>query len=326
MSRRVTISSVSLAPFRPPGRTGYPEMVDGVIGHLDEQLGRVLPDRPDLVVLPEACDRPEGLTRGERADYYRARGDRVLDRCRETAVARRCYIAYSAVMEDGDGRWRNSTRIIDRQGGIAGTYSKNHLVIEENTVCGLEYGREAELIRCDFGTVACAICFDLNFDRLRLRYAALKPDLVIFCSMYHGGLMQACWAYSCRAHFVSAIGGNTPGAVISPVGREIASTTNYFSTVTASVNLDCLVVHLDYNREKLEAMKRKYGPGVTIDDPGRLGSVLVSSNMDGLAAGELAAEFRLELLDDYFRRALAHREGALAAGGGGREGGSGEEK
>jgi hypothetical protein len=196
--------------------------------------------------------------------------------------------------------------ILDRKGDTAGIYNKNHVVIEERTVQNILYGKEAPLIECDFGRVACAICFDLNFDELRLKYAAAKPDLIVFCSMYHGGLMQRYWAYSCRAHFVGAIH-NNPCAVISPVGEILASSTNYQDYVTTTVNLDCRVCHFDYNGQRFREIKKKYGPQVKITDPGYLGSVLVSSETEALTVDQVIDEFHVEGLDDYFARALAHR-------------------
>jgi len=196
--------------------------------------------------------------------------------------------------------------LIDRDGEVAGIYSKNHVVIEETTEYGILCGKNADLIETDFGTVACAICFDLNFDELRLKYAAQKPDLILFSSMYHGGLMQSYWAYSCRAHFVGAIQG-LPSAIISPSGETLAETTNYFNYVTHTVNLDCKLVHLDYNREKITAAKEKYGRGFIMKDPGKLGSVLLSCELEDLTIDEIIEEFEIETLDAYMERALKHR-------------------
>jgi len=187
-----------------------------------------------------------------------------------------------------------------------GVYNKNHVVIEETTESGILCGREAPVFDCDFGRVAFAICFDLNFDELRLKYAKARPDLIVFSSMYHGGLMQAYWAYSCRAHFVGAISG-LPCEIRDPQGDVIASSTNYFDFVVADVNLDCCLAHLDYNWSRLRAMKAKYGPKVTIKDPGFLGSVLITSEHETVTADEMVREFEIELLDDYMARALAHR-------------------
>jgi hypothetical protein len=95
--------------------------------------------------------------------------------------------------------------------------------------------------------------------------------------------------------------------VIDPLGRTVATTTNYYDHVTTTVNLDCCLVHLDNHWEKLEALKRAYGPEVSILDPGYLGPVLVSSESPERSVGQLLAEFAIEPLDDYFERARAVR-------------------
>lgn len=118
--------------------------------------------------------------------------------------------------------------------------------------------------------------------------------------------MQAYWAYSCRCHFVGAVAG-LPCEIRTPLGEVIASNSNYFDYVVATVNLDCRLVHLDYNWNRLKALKAKYGPKVTIEDPGCLGSVLVTSEHEAISVEQMIQEFDIELLDDYMQRALAHR-------------------
>ena len=91
------------------------------------------------------------------------------------------------------------------------------------------------------------------------------------------------------------------------MGQIIASNTNYFNFAVAKVNLDCELAHLDYNWERLRKLKAKYGPKVTISDPGCLGSVLITSQHETISVEEMIKEFEIELLDDYFARALAYR-------------------
>ncbi|MDG0813515.1 carbon-nitrogen hydrolase family protein [Cohnella rhizosphaerae] len=225
----------------------------------------------------------------------------------DIARERRCYIAYPTLRLQEDRSWRNSVALIDRNGDLAGEYAKNHLTLGEIEDYGVACGTEAPVFDCDFGKVACAICFDLNFDRLRLQYVEAKPDLILFPSMYHGGLMQPYWAYSCRSHFVGAIGGGQPSAVLSPVGEVLASSTNYFDYATTTVNLDCAVVHLDYNMAKLAPLKAKYGSKVKIADPGYLGSVLISCETDECTVLDMIEAFHIERLDDYLERALNGR-------------------
>ena len=304
MANYVKISTIGPRPLAENPGQGQ-AAVDRMIAFWEGKLAQVLPDRPDLIVLPEACDRYPAHSMAERLGYYRARGNQVREFFGDVAREHRCHIAYSAAREMPDGTWRNSTQVIGRDGQVLGTYNKNHVVVTETTEGGILCGRDAPVIECDFGRVGCAICFDLNFDEIRLKYVRAKPDLILFSSMYHGGLMQGYWAYSCRAHLVTSIAG-PPSAILSPVGNVLASTTNYFDFVTARVNLDCQVVHLDFNWQKLEAMKAKHGPRVSIYDPGYLGAVLIASESDEKTIDDLVEEFEIERLDDYWARSLAH--------------------
>jgi hypothetical protein len=303
----VKIATLGPRPLSIDASTEPQKVVDKMISHWRNRFAQVLPDRPDLIVVPEACDRPAGFGLDKRLKYYRVRKRQIQDFFAKVAQENNCYIVYSAAREMKDGTWRNSSTLIDRKGNVAGIYNKNHPTIgeiEEGILCG----KDASIIECDFGWVAFAICFDLNFDELRLKYVKAKPDLLIFTSMYHGGLMQAYWAYSCRCHFVGAIAGRaTPSEIRNPLGQVVASNTNYFDFAVATVNLDCALVHLDYNWERLRKLKAKYGPKVKITDPGCLGSVLVSSEDEKISVEEMVKEFEIELLDDYMARALAHR-------------------
>jgi len=291
--------------------TELQQVVDIMIDHWRKKFALVLPDKPDLIVVPEACDCPSGWPLDKQQEYYRVRKDQVQNFFAKVAKENNCYIVYSAIRETEDGSWRNSSVLLDRKGNIAGIYNKNHPMVEETTQAGILCGRDVTIIDCDFGRVGFVICFDLNFDELRLKYVKAKPDLLIFSSMYHGGLMQAYWAYSCRCHFVGAIAGDgTASEILDPLGRVIASTTNYFDYVTTMVNLDCCLAHLDYNWGRLNAMKDKYGPKVKIVDPGCIGSVLIASEDQEISVEEMVREFKIELLDDYMKRALAHRHKA----------------
>jgi len=312
MARRVKVSSVGKQPPRFPleEKTNHEMLVEGMIEFWKGQIETVLPDRPDLIVLPENCDRYWGTPREVLLPYRRALGDRMLAELQQIARDNRSYVVYASAREEKDGSWRNAAVMIDRKGELIGQYNKNHTVVTEINN-GILCGAQTPLVQCDFGTVGFAICFDLNFDELRLKYQALKPDLLVFPSMYHGGLMEAYWAYSCRAHFVGSIGVDTlPNEFYSPVGERIATSTNYYQPITHTLNLDCVVAHIDFNGGKFVALKKKYGPDVTIFDPGQLGSVLITSESDTVSIQEMVAEFEIELLDDYMARSLAHHHAA----------------
>ncbi len=282
-------------------------MVDRMIEFLQTELNHVLPDLPDLIVLPEACDRPKGLNTEEQFAYFKVRGKQVLDYFREVAKENNCNIAFGTKRLDDDGSWRNSCIVLNRKGEIAGIYNKNFPTVGEMEA-GIKAGNEAPIIKLDFGTVGCAICFDLNFEELLWKYQKTQPDILLFPSMYHGGLVQNYWAYTARAFFVSAIGfSKLPSEIRNPFGDIIATTTNYFDFVVTTVNLDCRLVHLDFNWEKLTALKNKYGDNVTIYDPGKVGAVLVISEHEKISANEMISEFNIELLDDYLKHSREFR-------------------
>ncbi len=308
MANFVKVAVISSKAINLNGMEADDKAVDAMIGHWREKTEQVLDDGPDIIIIPECSDRYGDMGSRERAlEFYEIRGESVADFWRETAKENNCHVAYSADRKRARGGFTNSTEIINRAGESSGIYHKNYPTIPELDT-GIAPGESAPLIECDFGTVACAICFDLNFDELRLRYAEQKPDLVIFSSMYHGGLMQNYWAYSLRAHFAGAIAGpGCDGSVISPVGSLIARSTNYYDFIVQRINLDCGVFHIDYNGAKFRSIKKKYGADVTIFDPGHLGSVLISCQAQGLNIETIRDEFNLEPLDDYFKRAADRR-------------------
>jgi predicted amidohydrolase len=289
------------------GTTDSKILVDKMISFWKDQFPPALLDKPDLILVPECCDRPKDLQDDKQLlpDYYRFRGKKILELFRETARKNNCYMVYSAVRELEDGSFRNSQTVIGRDGEIAGIYDKAHPVFSEREKGGILCGSGYGLISCDFGTLGCLICFDLNFDDLRELYKSKGPDLLLFSSMYHGGLMQGYWAYSCRSFFAGAIAGPIlPSQIRNPFGEIVAATTNYHNTVTAAINLDRCMAHLDKNREKLAEMKRKYGPEVHIHDPGKVGSVMIQSLLEEKTAVEMAREFDIILLDEYFNSCI----------------------
>lgn len=307
MSRYVKISTLGPPPFSTGISKDYKSVINEMKKHWTKQIDQVIYERPDLIILPEFCDMPEDLSAKGKLEYYRERKDQILDFFRIKARENGCNIAYSAVSEMEDGTFRDLTQIIDRNGNIQGIYSKNHPTIREIDDGEILSGKNASVIECDFGRVACIICFDLNFDELRSRYKKLKPELIIFSSMYHGGLMSKYWAYYCRSYFAGAIAG-LQNYIISPVGDMIAASTNYFEYLTHTINLDYKVIWIGMNREKIKNMKRKYGPKIKITDPGYLGSVLVTSESDDISINDVLDEFQIEDVDQYFERSLEYQE------------------
>ena len=303
----VTVATIGGQPPEMDKTLGMQNVVEEVIGFWGSKLKQVLPNRPDLIILPEICDKPEGLTQEERSGYYKVRKDQVMDYLASVAKEHSCYIVFGTEREQEDGIWRNSSILLDRKGNVSGIYNKIFPTIWE-IEAGIVPGDEAPVFECDFGKVACVICFDLNFTELCDKYAAQNPDIIAFSSMYHGGLAQANWAYKCRSFFVGALGPREISSEIrNPLGEVVASSTNYFDYAVTTINLDRKLAHLDFNWDKLRLLKEKYGEVVTITDPGKVGSVIIASEHESISAEEMIKEFDIELLDDYFTRSREFR-------------------
>lgn len=288
----------------------YQQKVDAMKDFLGGQIAQVLPDKPDLIVLPEACDRPNGMSVKQQYEYYKVRGNQIQDYLSEIASKNNCYIAFGMKHKDDSELWRNSCIMLDRDGEIAGIYDKNFPTPDE--MQRVTASDNVGLIHTDFGTVGIAICFDLNYDELRERYAKLKPDLLVYIGMYHGGLAQAQWAYSCQSWFVGSVGiTNLPSQIRNPFGKVVATTPTHFNFIVSTINLDCELVHLDHNVIKLIELKKKYGDKVTIYDPNEIGVVMITSEEDNTSAEDMVKEFNIETVDHYFDRTRSDRNKQL---------------
>jgi hypothetical protein len=283
------------------------EIVDHVIKFWNSELKQVLRKKPDLIVLPELCDLSLS---GE--EYLSVRKNQILDYFASVARKNRCYIAFGMQRKDDEDLWRNSVVILGRAGTIEGIYDKNFPTIGEMQI-GIKASDKAQIIETDFGRVAVAICFDLNFDELLKKYASQKPDLIILSSMYHGGLAQSVWAYTCQSYFVGSVYRGYPSQIRNPFGEVISSSNSQNDYTVERINLDFKRVHLAYNILNLAAMKKKYGNTVKISDPGEYASVLVSSENENVTVEQMIKEFEIIEFNDYLDqiREYRHEDGNM---------------
>lgn len=290
--RKVTVSTIAL-PRLWRGEDPCQEIV--------KNIEKVLPDKPDLILMPELCDRA-----GTTADYHSRETLGVPEDICRIARENRCYIAFPTLIKP-DEHYRNTVVMVDRAGQIMGCYHKTFPVIGEMENSDILPGNGPVIFDCDFGRVGCIICFDLCFQELSWQYRAEAPDLMLFASAYHGGFMQEYWAYNTLSHFVSASTG-LQSRILDPVGQTLAHTTNYRNFVTETINLDCCPVFLGLNHGKLNAAKEKYGPKIRISDPGHLGAVLLSSETEEFTVESVVEEFGIEPLRVYFDRVREVRQ------------------
>jgi predicted amidohydrolase len=297
VSRQVRVSATSadflvLDPARPDR-----ELVTEVLDYWSGRIGQMLPDRPDLIVLPEVCDRPDNFSLDRRLQFYEARGSRVLDAMREAARENRCYVVYPTERRDQNGALRNSAHLIDRRGEVAGIYDKMFITLSQMEEGGFQCGTEAPQFTCDFGTLGMAICYDLNFPDLLNAYARLRPDIIVFPSHFHGSVIATYWALKSGAYMVGAIARNEC-YVVSPAGNTLGRSGPGMRFLTATLNLDRCVVHCPWSElHRLEELKRLYGATAVVTEAGFMGCFLVASVAEGTSARAMAKKVGLEPLE-----------------------------
>lgn len=299
MSRYVQVASVQFPFAARPTNDSRRQVLEATSAAMDRLRGLG-------VELALFCEAVESMGQSVDEAEALARPGPFLNLYLEFARRERCVVAGSVKLREG-GQAYNSLAFLGPDGPL-GAYHKNFLIVSE-LESGLRPGPGAVCVDTPVGRLGGVICFDLNFARLRQEYRALRPDILCFASMYHGGLMQAMWAYECRAFFASALPFHGCG-ILDPFGRPVQLTDCYTSIARARINLDRVMVHLDFNREKFIEIERKYLGEVVIDTPPNVGSALLYSLTEKRTARDVAAEFKLRLLDDYFRDSIEQNDRA----------------
>ena len=271
---------------------------------------RALLDRPDIVCLTETITW-YGLEvaslplAAEPVDGPTVQAFAALARRGST------YVVVPIYTRDGN-LIHNSAILLDRRGQIAAVYHKLYPTVPE-IERGVTPGADPIVVQTDFGRVGFAICFDLNFREVAEGNRAAGAELLLFPSMYEGGLQLSIWAHD-FGFFIASATPRNGGRFIDPVGRLMAhGDVQYDPILTRRLNLDYRVIQLGPNFHRMEQVKRRYGPGVELDVSRPEAVVCLYSHLDGVSADDIVNACELEKRVDYFPRARRVREAALRA-------------
>ncbi len=299
--RLAKVCSISL-----PGMGPCEDRLTKVLDRASKWIDLAARDEPDIICLPETVNGL-GLCGKAWAGCAEPVPGPTTEMASRMSKEHSTYIVCPIVRRDSDGL-HNSALLYDRSGELAATYDKVHPTIWE-IEDGIIPGERGLVYDTDFGTIGFAICFDLNFRDLRDFYGQAGAEIIFFPSMYRGGIQLRLWAFELGCYMVSA----TPGemsAIVNPLGRILAESYEYNRIISRQINLDCRVLHLDFNSEKLEAIKKAYGARVEFEVASPEGVFLLISN-DTKTSDDVMSEFDLETRTNYFRRAERIRDRAL---------------
>jgi hypothetical protein len=209
--------------------------------------------------------------------------------------------------ERGPDGTHNVSIYIDHRGEVLGRYRKMFPTFGEMD-SGIQCGADAVVVDTDFGRVGFAICFDLNYEEVRNALRPLRPDVIVFSSMYRGGLKVPFWSLDVGSYLVSSV--PTELGMIVDRGGKVLDIAHYEALVTASVNLNSIQLHMDYNWEKMDAMLAKYGPQLHFSYSTPEARYVISSETVPIA--DVVKEFELMDVQDYFREVRRRRSAELA--------------
>jgi hypothetical protein len=206
----------------------------------------------------------------------------------------------------------NSAVLLDRNGQIAAVYHKLFPTVPE-IEWGVTPGAASVVAQTDFGRIGFAICFDLNFREVAEGNRAGGAELVLFPSMYAGGLQLSIWAHD-FGFFIASATPRDGGRFVDPLGRPMAhGDVQYDPILTRRLNLDYRVIQLGPNFHRMEGVKERYGPGVELDVARPEAVCCLYSHLDGVSAADVVAACELETRAAYFPRARRVRDAALLA-------------
>jgi hypothetical protein len=156
--------------------------------------------------------------------------------------------------------------------------------------------------------VGLLICFDLNFPEVRDSLKAGKPDVVVFSSMYRGGLQAMALALELRSFVITSVPTEL-GLIIDRAGRVLKEST-YEALAVAPINTNSAALHMDFNWNKMDAMLAKYGKTLSFDYHTREAFYIIESTDDD-DIGSIVKEYQLEAADAYFDRSRSKRAAML---------------
>lgn len=294
--REVWVGALTMDDLTPRTKE---EAVDQALARMDQLAAK----KPDIVCLTETFQ----LASVHPTPSYDKLAEPIpgptIGRMAQWARAHHSYVI-CPIHERQGGKIYNTAVVLDREGSVAGTYRKIH-VVESEMRAGASCGRSApKVIQTDFGKIGIQICFDLNWPE---GWSALQregAEIVFWPSAYAGGRALYPMAWRNIYNIVSAPW-SKPGVaeVIDISGDVTAASGRWEPWVCAPVNLEKGLFHTDFQMEKVRKLEAKYGRAVRVKFLHLEHWFTVEALTDDLTIAQLKTEFGLVPLDEYLARA-----------------------
>jgi beta-ureidopropionase len=308
LPREVTVVSIDLVGLWPDKTT------ESRLKKMFRRMEDVAGQKPDVVVLPELFDTMWVGEEKNLADY--AEDEKVpgpvTSMVAEYAKKHSCYVV-CPLMTKKDGRYYNSSVLVDRKGKIAGVYHKIHptkteiLPDQAFKGGGVTPGAwNQPVIQTDFGKVGMQICYDANWadgwDNLKSQGA----EIVFFSSAFPGGRMLNYYALKNDYYIVSSTGGDA--RVIDKSGNDLDVTSEFVRYAWRTINLDKVTVTTWPTRDSLPAVFTKYGTKLDIKVWNTTDVITIESRDPELSVFDVIKEFKIPTYVDLLKKEIEVQE------------------
>lgn len=254
MSRIITVSAIQL-PAAKAGDTPQ-EIKQHNLRRIEDGLAVAGERGSDVAIFGEYANaRHLPLDNGQAREHADQVPGPVTERISQIARAHSMNIL-APLVGMCDGKLRNVTVLIGRDGKIVGQYYKAHLPLPESE-WGFAAGQDIPVFDFDFGRVGVMTCMDIEYPEHAL-VLMLRGAEVIFFPHVQSGWGEIDWEIRYRAraidtglYIVSACYGVDKGeawqpgmmvgrsGVIGPDGTIIADAGRYAGVLTTQIDLDC---------------------------------------------------------------------------------------
>lgn len=264
---------------------------------------------PDIICLPETVNTSwvsETKTLEEVAEDENNPGP-VTSMLAEVARKQNCYVV-CPILTKKDGRFYNSSILLNRQGKIEGVFHKIH---PTSTECvpetyykggGLTPGPlHPPVFKTDFGTIGLQICMDAYwFENWRL----LKEDgaeAVFFASQASFKNLLSHYAWLNHYYIISGTGEDS--RIFDITGELITSDGEFARWVCAPINLEKAFVHIWPQVRKFDDIQKKYGRSIRFNINHLENWATIESLHPYIKVKEVLKEFGLPTYDEQIKEA-----------------------
>ena len=202
-------------------------------------------EKDSLTVLPEYSNAG-GISDPESEKKAMKRAEWMLRRASEIAKAKEAYIAIN-VLEERDGKIKNSTYLFDKNGEAAFIYDKIHLPPSE-LILGVVRGEGPCVCDLDGVRYGFLTCYDVYFNEQIEYLASKKPDIILLPGYQRGESSDIIRsqikliAFRCNAFLLKSSysmenderGGCS--AIVSPEGKIVADMGKSVGSVRAEID------------------------------------------------------------------------------------------